>query len=72
MKRLVGEASSVNRSAILRVSVENAGWSEGEVVNPSSMHELNTPASPRAAATEKTILRARGARRLPERDFAIS
>lgn len=41
MNRCVGDASSVNSVPIRTVSVENAGWSEGEEVKPSSMHELN-------------------------------
>ena len=53
------------------VSVEKVGWSDGEEVNPSSMHELSVPASPKVAATQNNILYARGANRPRERDFAI-
>ena len=47
MNFAVGEPSSVSSSPILRVSVLKAGWSDGDVVKPSSMHEH------RAAARKK-------------------
>ena len=50
MNRAVGEGPRVKRSPRSRVSVENTGWSEGEVVNPSSIQEVNVAAAMATAA----------------------
>lgn len=40
MNRLVGDGPKVSSDPILTVSVENTGWSAGELLTPSSMQEL--------------------------------